>query len=99
MDRTVDHRFAEVTAGIELEPDLAAMQEADLTALLLEFGLPAAEPVFTGGPLVIIEDLDRVDPEAMCLPTQACAPSIPKAETVLPVPGLAPAGPRSLVRA
>jgi hypothetical protein len=91
MDRTVDHRFAELAARIELEPDLAALHEADLAALVAEFGL-SAEPVYAAGPLVIIEDLGGIDTTAMAAGTVFCRGGSPQPEPApAPTPAPAPA--------
>jgi len=50
MDTTVqltsDHQFALLTARAGLEPDLAQRYTSDPVSVLIEFGLPAMEPVY-----------------------------------------------------
>ncbi|WP_377270047.1 hypothetical protein [Peterkaempfera sp. SMS 1(5)a] len=56
-------RFAELSARTGLEPELAQRYANDPVAVLAEFGLTAAEPLYLGGDvdddsLLLIEDLD-----------------------------------------
>ncbi|MFE3519538.1 hypothetical protein [Streptomyces sp. NPDC059166] len=43
-----DHRLALLTARAGLEPELAQRYTSDPLSVLAEFGLPAAEPVYSG---------------------------------------------------
>ncbi|WP_354643030.1 hypothetical protein [Kitasatospora camelliae] len=59
-----DRRFAELAARTGLEPELAQRYASDPVAVLAEFGLSAAEPLYldeilTDAELILIEDLDR----------------------------------------
>lgn len=66
-----DLRFAELAALAGLEPELARRCADDPVSLLEEFGLPAAEPLYSGGS-VVIEELDRTDTSAVAPPTLGC---------------------------
>jgi hypothetical protein len=61
--RSADRRFAELAARTGLEPELAQRYASDPVAVLAEFGLSAAEPLYLGGFLgeesgTLIDDLD-----------------------------------------
>lgn len=63
-----NRRFAELAARTGLEPELAARYDSDPVAVLAEFGLPAAEPLYTEG-WVVIEDLTRSGAQGVAAPT------------------------------
>lgn len=76
-----DLRFAELAARAGLEPELARRCTDDPVALLEEFGLSAAEPLYAEGS-VLLEELDRADGSTMVAPTLGC--------TVVPGPQPSP---------
>jgi hypothetical protein len=75
-------RFAELAARTGLEPDLAQRYANDPVAVLAEFGLSAAEPVYAGEFLtttsaVLIEELDSPGTEVLGALLTFCTGSEP----------------------
>ncbi|KNE82228.1 MULTISPECIES: hypothetical protein [Streptomyces] len=81
-----DLRFAELAARTGLEPELARRCADDPAALLEEFGLSAAEPLYTGQS-VVVEELDRADGLALVPPTLGCTVVPGPEPTPLPAAG------------
>lgn len=86
-----DLRFAELAARTGLEPELARRCTDDPAALLEEFGLSAAEPLYTGQS-VVVEELDRADGLALVAPTLGCTVVPGPQPSPLPLAGAGGAG-------
>jgi hypothetical protein len=86
-----DFGFAELAARAGLEPELARRCTDDPVALLAEFGLSAAEPLYTGQ-LVVVEELDRLDGLTMVAPTLGCTVVPGPVPSPLPVGGAGTVG-------